>query len=94
LAAPLHTGGHFSIRNLRKRDAVVTGTHLSWTPDLSPKKFHKASSSSSLVIGIIQKMGSLVGMNVFIVLYFIHNNKAVHFFNKQHIIWWSYIQRC
>jgi hypothetical protein len=29
-AATLHTGGRSSIRNLRKRHAVVTGTHLSW----------------------------------------------------------------
>jgi hypothetical protein len=29
-AAALHIGGHYSIRNLRTRHAVVTGTHLSW----------------------------------------------------------------
>jgi hypothetical protein len=28
-AATLHIGGRFSIRNLRMRHAVVTGTHLS-----------------------------------------------------------------
>jgi hypothetical protein len=28
--ATLHTGGSSSIRNLRTRHAVVTGTHLSW----------------------------------------------------------------
>jgi hypothetical protein len=30
-AATLHTAGRSSIRNLRTRHAVVTGTHLSWT---------------------------------------------------------------
>jgi hypothetical protein len=29
LAATLHTGGRSSIRNLKTRHAVVTGTHLS-----------------------------------------------------------------
>jgi len=29
-AATLHTGGRSSIRNLRTRHAVVTGTHFSW----------------------------------------------------------------
>jgi hypothetical protein len=29
-AATLHMGGFSSICNLRKRHAVVTGTHLSW----------------------------------------------------------------
>jgi len=29
-AVTLHIGGHSSIRNLRTRHAVVTGTHLSW----------------------------------------------------------------
>jgi len=29
-AATLHNGGRSSIRNLRTRHAVVTGTHLSW----------------------------------------------------------------
>ena len=29
-AATLHIGGRSSIRNLRTRHAVVTGTHLSW----------------------------------------------------------------
>ena len=29
-AATLHTGGRFSIRNLRTCHGVVTGTHLSW----------------------------------------------------------------
>jgi uncharacterized membrane protein len=28
--AVLHIGGVYSIRNLRMRHAVVTGTHLSW----------------------------------------------------------------
>jgi len=30
LAATVHTGDRSSIRNLRTRHAVVTGTHLSW----------------------------------------------------------------
>jgi len=30
-AAALHIGGHSSIRNLRTRQAVVAGTHLSWS---------------------------------------------------------------
>jgi len=34
-AATLHTGGRSSIRNLRTRHAVVTGTHL--TPDITSK---------------------------------------------------------
>jgi len=29
-AATLHIGGRSYIRNLRTRDAVLTGTHLSW----------------------------------------------------------------
>jgi hypothetical protein len=29
-AATLHIGGRSSIRNLRTRHAMVTGTHLSW----------------------------------------------------------------
>jgi len=29
-AATLHTGGRSSIRNLRTRHAVVTGTHYTW----------------------------------------------------------------
>jgi len=29
-AATLHIGGHSSIRNLRTRHAVVTGTHITW----------------------------------------------------------------
>jgi len=29
-AATLHIGGRSSIRNLRTRHAVVTGTHLPW----------------------------------------------------------------
>jgi uncharacterized membrane protein len=29
-AATLHIGGRSSIRNLRKRHAVVTGTHYTW----------------------------------------------------------------
>jgi len=33
-AATLHTEGRSSIRNLRTRDAVVTGTHLSRSHDL------------------------------------------------------------
>jgi len=33
-AATLHTGGRFSIRNLRMRYAVVTGTHLSRGEDV------------------------------------------------------------
>ena len=32
-AATLHTGGCSSIRNLRTRLAMVTGTHLSWNDD-------------------------------------------------------------
>jgi len=35
LAGALHIGGRYSIRNLRTRHAVVTGTHLSW---LLPKR--------------------------------------------------------
>jgi len=31
-AATIHNGGRSSIRNLRTRHAVVTGTHLSWIP--------------------------------------------------------------
>jgi len=30
-AANLHNGGRSSIRNLRTRHAVVTGTHLTWS---------------------------------------------------------------
>jgi hypothetical protein len=33
-AATLHTGGRSSIRNLRTRHAVVTGTHLSHSPNI------------------------------------------------------------
>ena len=29
-AATLHIGGRSSIRNMRTRHAVVTGTHLTW----------------------------------------------------------------
>jgi len=29
-AATVHIGGRYSIRSLRTRHAVVTGTHLSW----------------------------------------------------------------
>jgi hypothetical protein len=32
-AATLHIGGRSSIRNLRTRHAVVTGTHLTWKPE-------------------------------------------------------------
>ena len=33
-AATLHIGGHSSIRNLRMRHAVETGTHLSWCTNI------------------------------------------------------------
>jgi len=49
IAAPLHTGCRFSIRNLRKYDAAVTGTNLPRTPDLSPLKI--AHSASQQFIG-------------------------------------------
>ena len=40
--ATLHIGGRSSIRNLRKRNAVVTGTHLSWDIFMpSPRKYFK-----------------------------------------------------
>jgi len=38
-AATLHIGGRSSIRNLRTRHAVVTGTHLSW-PSENPLFLH------------------------------------------------------
>ena len=53
-AATLHIGGRSSIRNLRTRHAVVTGTHLTWpfhfTEPYSLCKFHlpKVQSLSSL----------------------------------------------
>jgi hypothetical protein len=44
-AAVLHIGGRSSLRNLRTRHAVVTGTRLSWS-DHSPKRNTLSSEPS------------------------------------------------
>jgi hypothetical protein len=46
-AATLHTGGRSSIRNLRTRNAVLKGTHLSWS-----------LLSSSVIIPVTQSLAA------------------------------------
>ena len=42
-AATFHIGGRSSIRNLRTRHAVVTGTHITWGLDAIPTEIWKRS---------------------------------------------------
>ena len=45
-AAILHIGGRFSIRNLRERHVVVTGTHLSRNIFITVHKYLKLRTTS------------------------------------------------
>jgi len=77
-AATLHKGGRSSIRNLRTRHAVVTGTHYTDSKIVILKVFHVFGMIISLLVffggggGIFWKLVPLEGVrkgkvNIFIV---------------------------